>query len=177
MQIYSLLFNFQKKYGVNLFFSLRFCVFLSCLCLIRPFHAPHFSISVAMLYSRYSTVPLRVSQCCTLGTKTLRNFGTAGRRLPLPHIGPISPICPIRLVSPHRPPLIILYNVSRPPIPLILSNKAKTTCFIAFFFKNIWSVTKNSLPLHPLLRTNAVTKRLRSSLKGRKRKSSLKRLQ
>ena len=52
MQIYSLLFNFQKKYGMNLFFSLRFCVFLSCLCLIRPFHAPHFSISVAMLYSR-----------------------------------------------------------------------------------------------------------------------------
>lgn len=118
MQIYSLLFNFQKKYGMNLFFSLRFCVFLSCLCLIRPFHAPHFSISVAMLYSRYSTVPLRVSQCCTLGTKTLHNFGTAGRRLPLPHIGPISPICSIRLISPQSSQLLPSTILVPVPLPI-----------------------------------------------------------
>ena len=87
---------------------------------------------------------------------------------------PSSPNCLISLIGPIIPhqssqsSLIILYNVSRPPIPPILSNKTKTACFIAFFFKNIWSVTKNSLPLHPLLRTNAVTKQLQSSVKKQK---------
>ena len=38
-----------------------------------------------------------------------------------------------------------------------------------FFFQNIWKLLKNSLPLHPLLRTNAVTNQLLSSSEQRKK--------
>ena len=71
-----------------------------------------------MLCPSQSTVPLRVSQCCTLGTKTLHNFGTAGCRLPLPHIGPISPISPIHIISPPPVlPITPIHDISPSPPP------------------------------------------------------------
>ena len=72
-----------------------------------------------MLCPSQSTVPLRVSQCCTLGTKTLHNFGTAGCRLPLPHIGPISPISPIHIISPPQSSQLLPSTILVPvPLPI-----------------------------------------------------------
>ena len=57
---------------------------------------------------------------------------------------------------------IYKYNVNPTPFPSILSNKRKTVIFFSFSFENIWMVWEKPIPLHPLLRTNAVTKQLLS---------------
>ena len=56
------------------------------------------------------------------------------------------------------------------PFPSILSNKRKTVTFFSFSFENIWIVFEKPIPLHPLLRTNAVTKQLLSQKGQRKEK-------
>ena len=52
--------------------------------------------------------------------------------------------------------------MKRQELVIILSIKRKSACFTALFSRNIWSEAKKFLPLHPLLRTNAVTKQLQS---------------
>ena len=64
--------------------------------------------------------------------------------------------------------LYILYNVYLPSFPLILSIKRKNACFPTLFSENICEFHENPLPLHPLLRTNAVTNRLQVQDKARK---------
>ena len=59
--------------------------------------------------------------------------------------------------------------MNRPRFPVILSIKRKNACFTAFFLRNIWNEAKNFIPLHPLLRTNAVTKQLLSRKEQRKK--------
>ena len=55
------------------------------------------------------------------------------------------------------------------PFLSILSNKRKTVTFFSFSFKNIWMVWEKPIPLHPLLRTNAVTKQLLSQKERQKK--------
>ena len=45
------------------------------------------------------------------------------------------------------------FSLKCPIFALFLSNNAKVTYFRKLFFRNIWRVLKNTVPLHPLFRT------------------------